>query len=145
MANMCILVAESARARLFASDGRRSSLSEVEDLTHSESRLQASELTSDLPGRVFDSAGQGRHAMEEAVDPKRREAEAFAKLLADRLESSRRAGEFERLVLVAAPRFLGMLRGNLSDPTRDCIAREVSKNLVREDIETIREAVFARD
>jgi len=41
--------------------------------------------------------------------------------------------------LIAPPAFLGMLRKNLSDNTRQTISREIKKNLVRENEEAIRQ------
>jgi protein required for attachment to host cells len=72
-----------------------------------------------------------RHAMTREVDPKKQEAIAFAKQVAERLESARHQGEVERLILVAAPEFLGLLRGNLTSDLRRVIEEELSLDLVQ--------------
>jgi protein required for attachment to host cells len=53
----------------------------------------------------------------------------FAKRLAARLEEGRNAGELERLVLIAPPRFLGQLRIQLSGPAADLVALAIDKEL----------------
>jgi protein required for attachment to host cells len=133
-----VVVAESSRAKLFAWDKPSAPLRELEDLTHPESRLHEQELTTDLPGRAFDSAGEGRHAMGQVVSPKQEEAVRFAKTIGDRLESGRVEGCFEKLILVAAPQFLGLLRDSLSDNTKKLVVKEINKNLVQHDAAEIR-------
>jgi protein required for attachment to host cells len=136
-----IVVAESARARIFAKSGIKEKLQEVADLTHPESRLHARELTSDLPGRAFDSHGEGRHGMEQATDPKEQEAEAFAVEVARHVEGGHREGSFDSLILVAPPKFLGRLRTELSKATRDALIGELDKNLVEADEKTLEHQV----
>jgi protein required for attachment to host cells len=143
MKSTWIVVAESARARIFTMSGTGGRLQEVADLTHPESRLHDTELSSDLPGRAFDSHGQGRHAMEQATDPKQREAQAFAAEIARHIDRGRREGSFDSLVLVAPPKFLGRLRPELSKSARDALTGEIDKNLVEADGETIERHVSA--
>lgn len=127
-----IVVADSSRARLFRTDGGDGrKLVEMEDLAHPEGRLHETQLTSDLPGRTFDSFGQGRHAMEEDTPPKRYEAIQFAKRIGAHLESARTQGKFDHLVLVAEPRFLGILRDNLTHESMKLATRQIDKNLVQ--------------
>ena len=135
---MYIAVADSAGCRLFAADEPTGPLRELEDLSHPEARLHERDLVSDLPGRAFDSMGAGRHAMEVQVSPKKQEAINFAGRIAERLEAGRTNNEFDKLALVAAPEFLGLLRDKLSAPLRGLVTHEIGKNLVREDARTIR-------
>lgn len=132
-----IVVAESARARVFSRAGKRGTLREIADLSHPESRLHDTELSSDVPGRSFDSHGQGRHGMEQSTDPQDREAQAFAGEIARHVDHGRREGSFEALVLVAPPKFLGLLRSELNKLTRDRVVAEINKNLVEADQKTI--------
>lgn len=132
-----IVVAESARARVFSRAGIKGRLQEIADLSHPESRLHDRELTSDMPGRSFDSHGQGRHSMEQPTDPQDREAQAFAEEIARQVDHGRRERSFDALVLVAPPKFLGLLRAELNKLTRDLIVAEINRNLVEADPETI--------
>ncbi len=136
-------MAESARARIFTMSGTEERLQEIADLSHPESRLHDTELSSDLPGRTFDSHGQGRHAMEQATDPKEREAQAFAVEIARHIDRGRREGSFDALVLVAPPKFLGRLRQKLSKSARDTLVAELDKNLLEADGKTLERHVSA--
>jgi protein required for attachment to host cells len=133
-----VLVADSARARLFTTQTPKGPLQEFEDLVHPESRMHPGEINTDRPGRAFDRMGQGRHAVGSVTSPKEHEAEEFARLIADRLEAGRNAGQFEQLVLVAPPDFLGLLRKAISHPAAKLISREISKNLAQRSAEDIR-------
>ena len=73
-----IIVADSSRARLFSYHGLKSPLKEFDDLAHTASRMHEGELTSDLPGRSFDSTGHNRHALEQKSTVKDQEAHLFA-------------------------------------------------------------------
>ena len=143
MKSTWIVVAESARARIFTMSGIGGKLQEITDLSHPESRLHDTELSSDLPGRTFDIQGQGRHGMEPATDPKEREAQAFAAEIARHIERCRHEGNFDGLVLIAPPKFLGRLRAELTKPARDALVGELDKNLVEADTKTLERQVSA--
>ena len=87
------------------------------------------DIMSDAPGRAFDSAGQGRHAMEPPTDPQRNNQRAFAREIAAHIESAADRNVFDNLVLVAAPQMLGELRKYLSDTTTAKVTGELPKDL----------------
>jgi protein required for attachment to host cells len=128
-----LVVAESSHARIFRCEYSGAALEEETALVHPESRLHARDLSSDLPGRVFDSGGEGRHAMAPDTDPKRHEAEVFARELIAHIESARTRGKFEELIIAASPAFLGLLRERMSGALRKRVIHTLSKNLVHED------------
>ena len=129
-------------ARIFVSESRVSPLSEVEDFTHSESRAKEQEIVSDKPGRRFEGVLEGRHGLEKQSDAKHNEAVVFAKRLAERLERGRAKGEFEAVVLIAAPEFLGILRQQLSSQVLRLVVKTIDKNLVVKPESDIRGYVF---
>ena len=130
MAKTYVLVADASRARIFSMEPKKGLLHELEDLTHPASRLHEHELTSDLPGRTFDSSGMGgRHVMEQKSSAKHQEADSFARAICDRLDGARKAGDFKHLIVIAGPTFLGLLRDHLSDETRKHVMLEVDKEL----------------
>jgi protein required for attachment to host cells len=108
-----------------------SRLVELETLEHPEGRLKSQAIDADRPGRSFESAGMKRHAMTREVDPKKQEAITFAGQVAERLESARRQGEVDRVILVAAPEFLGLLRDHLTSELRRMIEEEYSLDLAQ--------------
>jgi len=133
-----VIVADSTRARIFNAESSSADLSETEGLLHPESRLHDRDITADLPGRSFDSKGSGRHAMEPPTDPKQELAIEFARTIARHLEASRVKRDYEQLVIVAAPSFLGLLRDQLNSACRKLVAFELNKNLVQQTPEEIR-------
>ncbi len=133
-----VVVADGTRARILEASSANGPLNEIDGLVHPEGRLRDRELTSDLPGRAFDSGGQGRHAMESKVDPKRQEHIRFAAELADFLEAARVAHKFDELVIVAAPTFLGQLRDKLSRAITRLITSQIDKDLTLLSVDDIR-------
>ncbi|MCL4800836.1 MAG: host attachment protein [Burkholderiales bacterium] len=131
MASTWVVVADSSSARIFAAPTPTGGLEELASFVHPEGRMRAQELTSDLPGRAFDSVGAGRHAMESEVGPRAQAVIAFARQLASHLGAARARGEIERLVVAAAPEFLGRLRDALDDATRRVVEAELPLNLAK--------------
>ena len=139
MSRVWVVAADSRRARIFETDKPRGRLREIEDLLHPAARTHARDLTSDRPGRSFDSHGQGRHAMEPETNVKHHEAEVFAKQVAERIERARMEDEFDKLVLIAAPEFLGLLRKSLSPTTSGLVAKAVDKSVADLSATAVRE------
>ncbi len=135
-----VVVAESSRARIFEANSRVKPMRELEGLANPRARAKVLDINADNAGKVFDRKGQGIHHMESEVDPKTHEADQFAKEIAEHIEKARATNQFEELVLVGEPKFIGLLRKHLHAPTLKTLVRTVSKNLIRADEETIREA-----
>ena len=131
MAQIWVVAADFGKARIFSADTAIGALIEQETFVNPEARVKEAELRSDRPGRNNASVGSGRSAMEEAVEPKEQERIRFARLIADRIEQGRVANAFERLVLVAPPVFLGLLRDSLDPPARSQVSLELHKDYVR--------------
>lgn len=128
MENIWVLSANSGRAMIFEAESPTAPLVQVEALVNPPARAKQRDLTSDRPGRTFDSFGMGRHAKAVEVDPKQEEQIRFAKLVADRLEQGRVREEFDRVGLVAAPEFLGHLRASLGASLRSAVTFEIDKD-----------------
>lgn len=126
-----IVVSDSSAARIFSIVDPTDPPVELEAIAHPEGRMPARELTSDLPGRAFDSVGQGRHAVESEVGPREQAAIDFAIFLAKRLERARVHHEAEHLVLVSPPDFLGLMRKSLTADTRRMVVLELDRNFVK--------------
>jgi Protein required for attachment to host cells len=139
MFDALVVVAESSRAIVYAMENKGRPMRELVDMIHSESRLHEQELISDRPGRTFDSKGFGRHAKETGIHAKEQEAIKFASRITDYIESERNKHNFNCLVLIATPDFLGLLRKSLSKEAHKLIAKEIDKNLVLMDEASIRE------
>lgn len=126
-----ILVADGARARIFLNDGPGKGIRELAGHTSAKALKPSREIDADRPGRVFDSAGVGRHAMEPPTDPQRHAKHEFAAMLAQKLKAALDAHEYDRLIVVAAPLTLGDLRKQLDKTVLDRIHGEIPKDLTR--------------
>jgi protein required for attachment to host cells len=129
MSTTFVTVAQRAKARLFRHDGPGKGLTEVRDLAHPASRAHGTDIDTDRPGRVHDRYGPGRHAMAKEEPPKEHEARQFAQQVAEAIREYRTKEGFDRLILVAEPRFLGMLRESLDDATAKLIDGELHKEI----------------
>lgn len=138
-----LVIADSARARICVLDAYNNVVREVEHHEQAASRLRGAALATDRQGRSFDTAGAGRHAMENRHAVRLGPVGKFARFIADRLERGRRAGEFDEVLVAAPPRFLGMLRRHLDAETTARVACEIPKNLVGADDKALRRAVLA--
>jgi protein required for attachment to host cells len=141
MDKVWIVVADSAVARIFTAATPTGALEELETLDHPEGRMREQELVSDLPGRTFDRAGEGRHMKEVQVRPKEHEATKFAENLAQHLETGRVQGRYDTLFLVAAPDFLGLVRQKLSPQTAALVQLEIDNDFTKHDPREIRKAL----
>ncbi|MCB1741444.1 MAG: host attachment protein [Gammaproteobacteria bacterium] len=134
-----VVCADSARARIFSAESARDQLSEVQDLSHPESRIRPRDMVSDRDGRRADSVGRGMHGVGgERDEPKREEAERFARTLGQTLNEAGRSGRYQRLHILAAPAFLGLLRHHLADDVRTLLRSETAANIVTQGIKEIR-------
>jgi len=125
-----ILILDGAQARVLENRGPGTGLKPVKGMSFSEKPLMAQEIVSDRPGRAFASAGTQRSAMEPRTDPvQHREAE-FVRSVADALQRRHQKGQFERLVIAAAPSALGDLRPLLGDNVKRTVIAELHKDLI---------------
>lgn len=122
-----ILVANGAQARIFCHDGSARPLRIITEISDADAVSRTDKTDTDRPGRSFDSAGAGRHAMEPSSDAQALAKSAFAKQLCDHLASDFSKGKFERLVIVAAPAMLGNIRAAL--PKNVTAYGELAKDL----------------
>ena len=110
-------------------------------LIHPESRLRRQDLVSDRPGTVHESSAYGESDASQPTDPKRLEATLFAREIARQVQSLVSAGDLEGIILVAEPRFLGMLRSALDDASTALVVQEVGASLTRESLERIQQRI----
>ncbi|MCC5793386.1 MAG: host attachment protein [Chromatiales bacterium] len=134
MADTWVLVADSSAAHVYSGKHLRAPLKRIESMEHEASRQRGVELMSDAPGRVHNRFGPGRHSLDPREQIRSEEAQRFARDLAARLASAHHEGRFDRLVIMAAPAFLGVLRTVLAKPLLDVLVAEVPKNLVDHDV-----------
>lgn len=112
MAMHWVVVGDGAGAKVYESDALLEELTLVDQvhLTHGHISHGDGSATAQLPG-----AGGGAH--EARHDHGRETEEKFARAVAQVVNDGDTKHRFERVILVAPPRFLGDLRGALSNGT----------------------------
>ena len=97
--------------------------------THEHDDAKTSEQGTDRPGRVHDSTSPGRSAVEQ-TDWHDLAEQDFLKEVAGRLDEAIRNEETTALIIVAAPRALGVLRPAYSHGVKEALTAEIDKDMV---------------
>ncbi len=137
MNTIWILVANQAEARIYSTDRIPGKFTLVNILTNKEGAAHARDLTSDAPGRVRDRMGSARHSMEPDTGVKEEGRRRFVKQMADRLEAAFLRRDFSRLIILAAPAVLGVIRKTLSGELARAVIKEIPKDVIGQDLEKI--------
>lgn len=132
-----IVVADAARARLFRTEEKITDISELDELSHPESRLRDRELGSGTPVRSANQKG----SLQPRTFPKDYEEQSFAKELGKHIKSLHNDLRFEELILIASPRFLGMLRNELDSTLDKLVSKSINKELLQADVDSIIEYI----
>lgn len=136
--NTWILVADESRARLFLAGASDGEIEEVAAMEHPEGRAHGRQLTRDEPDGSHTGVGGVHHGFEPRTPVHEKVASEFARELADLLEAGRVSHAFDQLMLVAEPKFLGMLRATLGDELSKTVVRTLSRNYTHSTPEQIR-------
>jgi protein required for attachment to host cells len=139
MNNTWILVADSGRARIFEMHAD-TTINEIQDFTNSRGRFQNRELNTDSEGRFFGQYAQG-NTSEPDVSPEKHEATLFAESVNKFLTDNCSPQRYSKLVVMAEPRFLGLLRDKMDDQVRKLVTEELPKDLSKASAEDIRKHV----
>lgn len=133
-----VLVADSARARLFSWERGIPQLQEICDLVNSEARLPQRALASDRQGRGLNRQRGARTALG-STSLQRNSAQKFALRVCRRLAIESNARRAAGLFIFAEAEFLGLLRAALRGRRPGLQVRGIAKNLTRATPQRIRE------
>ncbi len=100
------------------------------------------EQSANRPGRMKDN-GPGQLSAYDDTDWHELAKENFAKDLADKLYGEAHKGQFDRLVIVASPQVLGVLRKEMHKEVLDKLVMDIPKTLTNHTIEDIEKIVKA--
>lgn len=124
------LVSNAVRARIIG--GLDGDAEDHIELVRQAESTHLRDILSDKAGRSFTSNHGGRRsALEPGSDPILRDMHDFARETLDFLERHRRSGSFDQLVIVAAPKMLGVLREECPESLKPAIVAERAANLVQ--------------
>ncbi len=129
-----VVVADEYRAIFYARDTMTGPIRKLRTFTNETARMKTGELLTDRGGRSFDSHGQGRHTMGGDRDaPQQQLAKAFAKDIADVIGAEWHKGTCRGYAVIAAPRFLGLLRQEFAGTVKEAPYATVDKDVVGQD------------
>ena len=135
-----IVVANAARARIFTRDAL--DLKEHDSLLNAKGRLHEGDLITDSRGAdVHESASSSVRSSGEEGTASQHENELFAKKVAQHLYSARVDNRMSKLIMVAPPKFLGLLREKLDDTTHKLVIHTLSKDISKASLADIQNAV----
>ncbi|MBX2805843.1 MAG: host attachment protein [Hyphomicrobiales bacterium] len=97
--------------------------------TYGHENPKTSALGTDRPGRVHASATTGRSAVKQ-TDWHDQAEQDFLKMLAEKLDADLATGDVASIIIVAAPRELGMIRPHYTDALKTAIRDEIHKDMV---------------
>lgn len=131
-----IVVADEAAAIIYSRERKFSgAIVERRRFENEAARLKAAELDTDKGGRSFDRFGPGRHAMgDDRSDPRTHEAEVFAREISGYIEKGLHEESCRGYALIAAPRFLGLLRDALERNVKQGPWLSIDKDVVSQDV-----------
>ena len=89
------------------------------------------ELETDRPGRAYSSSNGQPHGVDGERSSQRSGEQNFAKRIAEEMSKAHHAGDFDRAMLAAGPRMLGLIRAALPASVRSALSAEVARDLVR--------------
>ncbi len=133
----CVVVADQAEARIYLLRSG-TALRQIGKYANPGAHLHDRDLKSDRPGRIFTSArapagrrsAVAHHATGGERKPRRELATAFARRISGEFAAVAKATPFDRLFLIAEPRFLGTLRRALPAALRAKVTAEIAKDLM---------------
>jgi protein required for attachment to host cells len=122
-----VVVCDGAKALIFENAGDPDLINLITKEAVEAENPSTSEQGADRPGRVHQSVGSSRSSVEQ-TDWHDRAEQSFLRDLAARLDRAVESGTMKGIVLVAAPRAMGVLRPELSPRVAKAIRGEVSKD-----------------
>jgi protein required for attachment to host cells len=134
-----ILLADGHHAKFMINDGIGKGIYLME--TVNRDIPYSRDLGPDRPGRVFESAVSMRHGVS-ITDYHQQEEAEFTTFLARYLNVKALENTFARLVLIAPPTTLGILRSTLDSHAKAKVTAEISKDLVHADIHVVMENLW---
>lgn len=125
-----VIVCDGAKALFLRNDGD-AGLVNLTVVDHQSQPDEASrDLGSDRPGRVHQSQGTARSAMEDTDWHEQAEGD-FLKDVAKKVEKLVETHEIKAMILIAPPKAMGVLRAELSSLPEGIIRAEIDKDLVK--------------
>jgi protein required for attachment to host cells len=132
-----ILIGDGGCARVLTRTGTDHHLAAVPGLSFDAALPANREIGTDRPGRSHESHGTARHAIEPHIDQHAELKRKFVTGVLHTLAAKHNEGAFDKLIIVAPPTVLGVIRPELKGALRDATVREIDKDLTKTPIHEI--------
>jgi protein required for attachment to host cells len=139
--NIRIVVADERQVNFFDTTALNAPLSATGSMYNSIAGLKDRDLETDREGRRFGGTAGHHHGVDGERSTEQHELTLFAKEVGQRIEAGRVNHEFERLILVAPPKMLGLLRQSIPETSQALLAAEVAKDIMHQGPNAIRDVV----
>ena len=124
-----VLVADRSRARILSLNSHAEGKPlVVRELEYEDGQKHQHDTVTDRQGYFAGGGNGSMEACEPTTDFKHQTAERFSRELIGELEKGRQQGDFDRLVVAAAPLMLGVLRDHYPSPLAQTVALELNKD-----------------
>lgn len=133
-----VVVANGDTARLFEMATRFAPLVPLDD--HVWTAPEINEYA-DTQGMSHSSVGPSQRRMSPRTEPEAQSLDTFARLISYRLSAALSQGDFEQLVIAAAPRLMGFLREHLEPAVMATIWLEIDKDFTQLPLEKFSKAI----
>ena len=119
-----VLLADDGKARFLENAGIDKGVQQIEVLEAASPAGYA-----DMPGRSQAGADTARHGLARPTGEEGAARDVFADAVLDKAGALWAGGDFQRLVMAAPPKMLGVLRSKLSPPLDDALVGDLDKDL----------------
>lgn len=123
-----IVVANEIEATVYESTRSEEAPKRLKRLLFPQGRLKRSQITSDRAGHAIRTS-KGGVPLEGKSDPKRELLKVFARRINALLENGASKNKYDNIILMAEPRFLGVLRKVMCKKCQSKITKEIRKDL----------------
>ncbi len=129
-----VIVANGETARLFDLPARHMPLVPLDDHVWAAPEIND---YADNQGMSHSSAGSSQRRMSPRTDPEELALDAFAREIGDKLSAALKRGDYERLVIAAAPKLMGFLREHLDSAVKATVWVEIDKDFAQLPLEKL--------
>ncbi len=126
-----IVVCDASHCRFFLKRQASHEWVKFEEFEYSVGREKGLEIATDRPGRRADVGPNHRSGVGPQTDPREYEELRFAHTISKMITDAYNQNAFERLILVAPPKFLGLLRYELRGPVEKAIFGTLDKDFTQ--------------
>ena len=135
-----VAVLDGGRGIILTNEGTATAPKLVTRRAYHHDNAKTHELGRDHPGRVHESVGQNRASVEMPDLHQRAEDRFLAGIVAD-LEKEAAAGAFQKIVIVAPPVALGMVRKAIGSGLEALVVKEIAADYTKMPVADITAAV----